>query len=114
MKTINAFELMDKIYNQKASFKLINALGPIQFAKARIPTSVNSNTKEEILQKMSRKDEIVIYSTNSICYKSRVLYYQLESLGYRKIWHFSGGLEEWCNLGLPLAGTMSARLSYAA
>ncbi len=104
MKNISYEEVRQKLTEGKSSFKLINALHPSRFKLKYIPRSLNLFTKEEIEHHLKKDDDIVVYCTDYSCNKSVILYYLLESLGYKRISRFGGGLVEWEKMGLPVNG----------
>jgi rhodanese-related sulfurtransferase len=107
MKKITSEELKQRLEEQGSSLKLINALDPRQFELMHIPRSLNLTQREQIVEELQKDDDIVVYCTNEVCYRSRVLYTILEEMGYRKVRRFSGGLEEWDRMGFPVEGTMA-------
>ena len=64
----------------------------------QIPHSLNIIKEEEILLQLKKDEEIVVYCTDHICNKSITMYYQLESLGYKKVFRYPGGLREWVSI----------------
>ena len=100
MKTISILDLMNKLEKNKSSFKLVNALDPYMFAQMHIPNSLNVSGREDIGNSLSLDDEIVVYCTNDMCHRSRVMYHKLEDMGFQNLRRFSGGLQEWSNMGL--------------
>lgn len=106
MKSISSFVLKKKLEEHSNSFKLVNALEPSKFRLMHIPKSINLTQRREIEQYLDKEDEIVVYCTNECCFRSRVLYCILKSMGYRKVQRYAGGLKEWCELGFPMEGHM--------
>jgi len=104
MKTITSNDLKQKLENKKSTLKLINALEPSKFELMHIPESLNLTERIDITNQLKIDDEIVVYCTNEVCYKSRKLYSMLKNMGYENVKRFSGGLAEWDNKGLPMEG----------
>ena len=105
MKLINARELKQRM-DSGAAIKLINALGKASFEATRIPGSLNCLVKEDVERSnLSLEDEIVVYCSDTACNNSIRMYALLESLGYKNISRFAGGLREWDAEGFPLVGT---------
>lgn len=101
MRLISCKELKSKM-DRGESFLLVNALEPEKYKAMRIPGSLNVCTREEVLLMLNPNDEIVVYCTNPTCKRSIVLYELLEHMGYKNLYRFAGGLEEWSNAGYPL------------
>lgn len=108
MKLINAKELQQRL-NAGEVIRLINALGPGSFEAMHIPGSLNCLVKEDIEKNLSKEDEIVVYCSDTSCNNSIKLYFLLESLGYKSVTRFAGGLREWDSEGFPLVGTKVKR-----
>ena len=102
MKTIDYNSFIEKINAKQFPIKLLNALEPSAIRKYQIPNSLNILQREEIEQKLSKDEEIIVYCTDTACNESTNLYYLLEHLGYSNVTRFSGGLREWFNQGQAL------------
>ena len=102
MKTITSDELIEKLSMDYTSFRLLNALEPSPAMTGQIPHSLNIIKEEEILLRLKKNEEIVVYCTDHICNKSIVMYYQLESMGYKNVFRYPGGIREWVSIGQEL------------
>jgi rhodanese-related sulfurtransferase len=102
MKTITCDELINKLMVDYTSFRLLNALEPSPVMTAQIPHSLNILKEEEILLRLKKDEEIIVYCTDHICNKSIVMYYRLESLGYKNVFRYPGGIREWVSIGQEL------------
>jgi len=102
MKTITSDELIEKLSMDYTSFRLLNALEPSPVMTAQIPHSLNIIEEEELLQRLKKHEEIVVYCTDNICNKSIVMYYRLEGLGYKNVFRYPGGIREWVTIGQDL------------
>jgi rhodanese-related sulfurtransferase len=102
MKTIDCKGLIEKLNENHSSFRLLNALEPSPVRMQQIPNSLNILQKEDLLQRLSEDDEIVVYCTDSSCNKSVVLYYQLEQMGYKNVSRYAGGIRDWVSNGQAL------------
>jgi len=109
MKTITSNELKQKLENENSTLKLVNALESSKFELMHIPDSLNLTQKVDIKKQLKKDDDIVVYCTNEVCYKSRVLYSILKNMGYDNVKRFSGGLSEWDSKGLPMEGKMTMK-----
>jgi len=103
MNLIGINDLKKKI-DQGGNFKLVNALEPEKFRAMRIPGSINVFQKDDIQKQLKPDDEIVVYCTDDTCNKSITMYYILESLGYKNISRFPGGIRAWQEAGYALEG----------
>lgn len=101
MRLISLHALKDKMESGE-SFRLVNALDPPNYQAIHLPGSLNIYTKEGILHLLNPEEEIVVYCTNVGCNRSIILYQLLEALGYRNIFRFAGGIEEWVRAGYPV------------
>ncbi len=104
MNQITAKELKHRL-DAGESIKLLNALEPNKFEAKHIPHSINLLLKEDIERNLDKRDCIIVYCTDLTCTKSIVMYQLRESLGYKNICRFAGGLIEWEKEGFPLEGT---------
>lgn len=111
MKTITIQELIQEMKSNNSNLKLINALQPTLFQKMHIPNSLNFAEWNNIETSISKEDEVVVYCTNNLCYRSRALYSILKAMGYQNLKRFSGGLQEWDLLGLKMNNSMSQQLA---
>lgn len=101
MRLISCKELKAKM-DRGESFLLVNALEPEKYKAMRIPGSLNVCTRQDVQLLLKPTDEIVVYCTNPTCNRSIFLYELLDHLGYKNIYRFAGGLEEWSKAGYPL------------
>jgi len=106
MKEVSGKSLHQKWTKNRPSFKLINAMESPFFELKHIPGSLNLFTKEEVLDQLDQEDEIIVYCSNTCCKRSIVLYFLLKDLGYKHVSRYSGGIQEWEIMGLPVVGEM--------
>ncbi|HXH19601.1 MAG TPA: rhodanese-like domain-containing protein [Chitinophagales bacterium] len=103
MNLITCEELKRKLDGSE-NFKLVNALEPEKFRAMHIPGSLNVFQREDIPKFLHPDDEIVVYCTDDTCNKSVTMYYLLESLGFKKIFRFPGGIRAWQEAGYKMEG----------
>ncbi len=103
MKTITAKELKQRI-DSGEPIKLVNALEENKFCLKHIPGSLNLYRREDLENNLGKEDKIIVYCTDTVCNKSIILYQLLEALGYKNVFRFSGGLNEWESEGYELEG----------
>jgi rhodanese-related sulfurtransferase len=106
MRHISLKELKAKL-TRGDKFILVNALDEAKFNSMHIPGSVNLFTKDDIKTYLRPDDEIVVYCTEAACNRSILLYYLLETMGYRNIQRYAGGLKEWVEDGNPISRRMA-------
>lgn len=98
MKTIKLDELTGMIEPGKKHPVLINTLPNDEFQKAHIPGSINIPA-DQIAQKVSglcsKNDWIVVYCASPTCDASHKAGQTLERLGFKNVYRFEGGIEEW-------------------
>ncbi len=105
MNTITREQLKTKLEHSK-NIKLIMAMDRNAYDKMHIPGSVQFNSLAEAVKQLNRKDEVIVYCTNQACRDSFMAYFALYKLGYKKLYRYAGGLEEWYQAGYPLEGSM--------
>jgi rhodanese-related sulfurtransferase len=112
MRLISRTELQDKL-DRRDEFKLLFVLGDWQYRNAHIPGSVNLPctrdlfASDEALVGLERDDEIVVYCSSNTCFASISVGYLLAQRGYKNVSRYAGGLQDWYEAGLPLAGEMA-------
>ncbi len=103
MRIMNREELKEKL-NRGDKFKLYMTLDRQAFERSHIPGSLHLDNIAEVVSTLSPEEEIVVYCANPACPSSFNAYMILCSLGYKNLYRYSGGLEEWYDAGYQLAG----------
>ena len=107
MREISRSELLAKIQGGE-EFVLVDALAPMSFAASHLPGAVNLPPRwveDRAAAKIPSLDaEIVVYCSGATCDSSLLTAQGLAALGYRNLFHYSGGKEDWVAAGLPLEG----------
>jgi rhodanese-related sulfurtransferase len=89
-------------------FVLVDALSPMSYAASHLPGAINLSpgwVDDRARRRIPDLDtEIVVYCLGSDCDSSVQVANRLTQLGYRKILHYAGGMEDWAEAGLPLEG----------
>jgi len=104
MKKINEKELK-KILQENPNVKLLNVLPEDEFEKEHIPNSINipvenENFLDEVKQQINNKNDLVIvYCASNECPASTEAAKKLEENGYKNVYDFKGGLQEWQETG---------------
>jgi rhodanese-related sulfurtransferase len=104
MKTISREELKEKL-DRKENFRLVMALAEWAYQAKHIPGSIHFATMKEAIQSLNKDDEIVVYCSDENCIASTALGQLLERNGYSHVSHYTGGLQDWEQVGFPLEGT---------
>jgi rhodanese-related sulfurtransferase len=90
-------------------FVLVDALSPMSFAAAHLPGAINLTpgwVDERARRRIPAWDtEVVVYCQGEDCDSSVKVANRLRELGYRNIRHYSGGVDDWRDAGLPLEGS---------
>lgn len=109
MKTLTREELKTMI-DRGDDVLLVNVLDPTAFAQAHIPDSHNvpvadKGFNERIRALGANEDSrVVLYCSNFDCNASHAAAKQLEQAGFRDLYHYAGGIEDWMDAGYPVAG----------
>jgi len=106
MRTIDREELKAKLERGEA-LKLIMALDRHAYERMHLPGSLYFDRLAEAAGRLNLDDEIVVYCSNPACHASRDAYHLLRSRGFKRLYRYAGGLEDWSNAGYPLEGGMA-------
>ncbi|MBI5643360.1 MAG: rhodanese-like domain-containing protein [Deltaproteobacteria bacterium] len=90
------------------SFVLIDVLDKNDFDREHICGSINlpmTGIAREAPNLIGKDETVVVYCTGPACTASSIAAEKLESLGYKDIWKFAGGIEEWKQAGYCLEGS---------
>jgi rhodanese-related sulfurtransferase len=89
-------------------FVLVDALSPMSFAASHLPGAINLTpgwVDERARRRIPDLDtEIVVYCLGADCDSSIKVANRLIELGYRNIRHYTAGMNDWAEAGLPLEG----------
>ena len=103
MDLIDREELKEKL-DRGHDFRLVMTLGEWAYRSNHIPNSLCIGTAREALETLDPRDEIVLYDSGPQCPASRMVCRILKARGYERVRCYAGGLEEWADIGYPLAG----------
>lgn len=103
IKGISCHELVEKL-ERKDQFKLVMTYSEMAFKAKHIPGSLNIHSEESAAGLLEFTDEIVVYCVNKQCVASVTAYRILENMGFKNLYRFAGGLEEWESDGQELEG----------
>ncbi|MFQ5907827.1 MAG: rhodanese-like domain-containing protein [Thermoplasmata archaeon] len=90
--------------------KLVMTMNEWQFKAEHIPGSLWVADKERAEDLLDPEDLIVTYCSDRACSASRMAAFLLEKAGYKHVWHYEGGLQDWTSAGYPVEGDSSTRL----
>jgi rhodanese-related sulfurtransferase len=92
-------------------FVLVDALSPMSYALSHLPGAVNitpdGTDRWAPVRIPDKSVDVVVYCANPECESSIEVGDRLLELGYRSVYHYAGGKEEWVDAGLPLEGRKS-------
>jgi rhodanese-related sulfurtransferase len=105
VRKISREELKAKL-DRGADIKLVMTMNEWQFETEHIPGSIWVSTREQADRLLDPEDEIVTYCSDRACSASRMAGRLLEKAGYKHVWHYEGGLQDWTAAGYPVEGTL--------
>jgi len=97
-------QLKDKLDNN-TQIKLVNVLPKESFEEKHIPGSINipvTDIENIAPQRLDKNDEIVVYCADFECSASPKAAKKLEELGYKNIYDYEGGIDDWEKAGYKL------------
>ena len=85
---------------------VINVLVAEYYHDCRIKGSIHvSNDKlAAYVEFLDREIPLVVYCASYICSASREAYKMLHKMGFKNLWAYEGGMNEWYHAGFPLEG----------
>ena len=109
MNIIERDELRAKLEHGNG-VQLVMALPERAFQAKRIPGTRHFETVGEALETLDPADEIVVYCATVYCPASIRVYALLEREGYRRVYRYAGGIDDWESAGYPVeSGAPRAR-----
>ena len=107
MKTISGSELRDMI-DSNEDLKIVEVLSKEAFEEFHLPNAINiplgDNFEQEFQQRFPDKSQnIVVYCSNSECDASTKAASRLEEIGFRNIFDYEAGKDDWKTRGYALA-----------
>ena len=90
---------------------VINVLDKSMYEDCHIPGSVHVDFDkvDTYVQNISKDTEIILYCSNYACGTSEYVGKHLQSLGYKNVFAYEGGIAEWYQAGLPVVGPCKAQ-----
>ena len=105
MELIEREELKTRM-DQADEFELVMVLGELAFQGKHIPGSINIHDPMDLLGRLDKEDEIVVYCSDKLCPASIMAYHLLADQGYEHVRRYAGGLSDWEEAGYPLEGDL--------
>lgn len=86
--------------------QVINVLSSEYYSDCHIVGSINVSLDklEEYVKNLELETPIVVYCASYTCMASAHACKKLDALGYKNIWTYKGGMNEWYHMGLPIDG----------
>lgn len=106
MKTITREELKTQL-DRGENLKLIMTMNDTAYGWLHIPGSLHFERAADIVKRLDRNDDIVVYCANPLCHYSIQAYHLLRSKGFTKVRRYAGGLLDWQDAGYPLEGSLA-------
>lgn len=107
MRVISRQELKEKMQRAE-SFILVDVLSHESFENFHLPGALNvplTGNFEECIQRAvpDKNQEVVVYCKNLECTASPEAAKKMDQLGYRQVYDYEGGKEDWKAAGLPIS-----------
>lgn len=87
--------------------RLLDVQGPGWYEREHLPGAIRGSLDdpERIFADLGddRDVEVVVYCYSATCTASELAVKLLEGHGYRNVWRYSAGKQDWIDAGLPLA-----------
>ena len=113
MRTVTREELKAKL-DRGEDLKLVMTMSDTAYDWLHIPGSLHFERASDIVKRLNRNDEIVVYCSNPLCYYSIQAYHLLRSKGFTRVARYAGGLSDWQDAGYPLEGSLARHRKHAS
>jgi rhodanese-related sulfurtransferase len=101
MNTIERDELREKL-ERGDGLQLVMALPERAYRAKRIPGTRHFETVGQALDALDPREEVVVYCATVYCPASIYVYALLEREGYRRVYRYAGGIDDWESAGYPV------------
>ncbi len=111
IKTISRERLRDMM-ERNEDFVLVDVLSPDSFEAEHIPGSINipfDEIESRVKKLINRNDKVITYCANFHCDLSSNAAQKLTELGYKNVWEYEGGLQDWKEGSYPLVKSTRAK-----
>jgi rhodanese-related sulfurtransferase len=106
MNTITKEELKSKLEGGK-NFRLLMCMSEEAYTLKHIPGSVCFDINGNPQCNFSADEEIIVYCSGEECRFSTNAYNFLTERGYKRVYHYAGGLADWEKNNYPLEGNLA-------
>ncbi len=105
-KTIQR-EQLKRAYETNTPFEVVETLPREEFERFHLPGAKNAPPGEQFERVISsvapeKTDPIVVYCKDTACNASTQAAEQMERMGYREVYDYEAGKEDWKSAGLPV------------
>lgn len=111
MKTISRDELKQRI-DAGQRITLVEALPQRYFEAEHLPGAINiphDEIRQRAVDELPDKDaSIAVYCASTACQNSKIAAQTLTAMGYRHVWEYVEGKQDWKEAGYPLEGAKVA------
>jgi rhodanese-related sulfurtransferase len=100
-------ESLKQMMDNGEEFRLVEVLMPKEFQRLHIQGAENIPLKEigkQATSRFGREDTIVVYCADEQCQASPKAAEKLEAFGYRNVYDYEGGKQDWVEAGYPVEG----------
>ena len=105
IKALTTEQVYEIFTNKEAKF--VDGRDNWDFSDGHIPGAINIpeykfTPKEPNLKLLNKNEKIIVYCEGNQCEVSKRLAGELQKLGYKKVWVYLGGWEEWWENKFPI------------
>jgi rhodanese-related sulfurtransferase len=106
MRTINR-EKLKQMLEGKQPVEIIDVHSEPEFRSGHLPRAINvplgGGFEQAIKSRVpDKKRPVVVYCCNMTCHDSETAAVRLEEIGYRNVFEYQGGKDDWCQGGEEL------------
>jgi rhodanese-related sulfurtransferase len=103
VKAITRDELKAKL-DSDDGIRVVEALGPAYFEEAHLPGALNlpHDQVDKLAPRLipDKDAEVIVYCSNLACQNSVIVSRRLIQLGYRNVYEYEAGKQDWIEAGL--------------
>ncbi|MFQ5965029.1 MAG: rhodanese-like domain-containing protein [Candidatus Scalinduaceae bacterium] len=105
-------EALKGMIDRNENFILVDVLRPESYEEEHIPGSINiplEDIGEKAKKHLDSDKEIIVYCGSFQCNMSSQAAEELIKLGYKDVYDYDGGLQDWKDAGFPLESSRYAK-----
>ena len=98
-------DALKRMIDKNEDFILVDVLSLESYEKEHIPGSINiplADIKNKAERLLKKDKEIVVYCGSSQCTMSSQAAEELARLGYKEVYDYEGGLQDWKDAGFSI------------